>query len=222
LWELERSGGVTEAVVAVTTIPATTARLLRPVGLRTSCGPSVTCRWAGTSSPLVAHRLGKPSGVTPLPARSGDSSVSGLDLGWTGRGRDRKRPRWPGRRVDVRGVRSCRAVPRRTRRSSAAYHLVVLDERRSRLASLLAVDPSLDEAASSQHGSLRRCRSAAGGDRDRGPWRHPRRRSSSRCRIPVGRTTRNRAASHKLCGRSRRRAVRAGASRLISDLLECA
>ena len=39
-------------------------------------------------------------------------------------------------------------------RARVEEHLVVLDERRSRLARLLAVNPSVDEAVWSQHGSL--------------------------------------------------------------------
>jgi len=39
-------------------------------------------------------------------------------------------------------------------RARVEEHLVALDERRTRLAGLLAVDPLVDEAAWSQHGSL--------------------------------------------------------------------
>jgi hypothetical protein len=39
-------------------------------------------------------------------------------------------------------------------RRSVDDHLAALDERRTRLAGLLAVDPVVDEAAWSQHGSL--------------------------------------------------------------------
>ena len=39
-------------------------------------------------------------------------------------------------------------------RERVERRMVVLDERRTRLAGLLAVDPSADEAAWSQHGSL--------------------------------------------------------------------
>jgi hypothetical protein len=39
-------------------------------------------------------------------------------------------------------------------RARVGEHLAVLDERRTRLVAVLAVDPSVDEAAWSQHGSL--------------------------------------------------------------------